>query len=277
MRPLLILLGLVCLPVVAAEEKRLVDVEYAKAGDVSLRLDAVVPEGDGPFPIAILIHGGGWGSGDKAQDFGALEGPLAKSGIAWFSINYRLAPEHRWPACIEDVQAAICWVKAHAAEYRCDPKRVALVGYSAGGQLAALAAIRAEGEARVQAVVGLAPAVELVEDTKRRGPVVGPAMRNLLDLPEAMDEAALKKIATISPAEEVRAGLPPFLLVQGTADKSVRHLDTLAFAERLKKVEVACEVFEMKDAQHRIADWGKFSPEYGEKVAEWLKGVWGKQ
>lgn len=259
-----------CAALANADAKRVADIEYANVAGVSLRLDASVPDGEGPFPIAILIHGGGWGSGDKAQDFGALQGPLNEAGFASFSINYRLAPQHRWPACFEDVQAAIRWVRQHAAEYKGDPKRIALVGYSAGGQLAMLAASRADEATKVQAVVGLAPAVELVSDTKRRGGV-SIAMRNLLDLPEVFDEAAMAKIASISPAEEVKPGMPAVLLVQGTADQSVRHVEALAFAERLKKSEVPCELLEMKDAPHRIADWGKFAPDYPQKVVTWLK------
>jgi acetyl esterase/lipase len=248
------------------------DIEYSKASGDSLHLDASIPEGTGPFPVALLIHGGGWGSGDKAADFGALSKPLNDAGIAWFSINYRLAPRHPWPACLEDVQSAIRWVKTNAASYNVDPRRIALLGYSAGGQLAALAAIRADEPSRVQAVVGLAPAVELVADVKRRGEV-GIAMQNLLGLPAKLDDAALAKITTLSPAEEIKQGLPPFFIVQGTADKSVRHKETLAFAKRLKQAEVPCTILEMKDAPHRIAEWPKFAPDYADKTAAWLKAI----
>ena len=267
---LCLLLAWVALPVAAEEAKGSPDIEYGNAGGESLRLDASVPPGDGPFPIAILIHGGGWGSGDKRQDFDALAKPLTDAGFTWFSINYRLAPQHRWPACFDDVQTAIRWVKTHAAQYKGDPRRIALIGYSAGGQLATLAALRADGSTQVQAVVGLAPAADLVADSKRRGEV-SLALRNLLGLSETLDDHALAKIAAISPAEEIKPGLPPFLLVQGTADQSVRHADTLAFSEKLRQAKVPCEFFEMKDAPHRIAEWGKFAPEYPEKVAAWLK------
>jgi acetyl esterase/lipase len=256
----------------SAEPKSFPDIEYSKAGGESLRLDASIPEGKGPFPIAILIHGGGWGGGDKAADFGALSKPLTDAGIAWFSINYRLAPPHPWPACFEDIQSAIRWIRTNAANYNVDPKRIALVGYSAGGQLAALAAIRTDEVTRVQAVVGFAPAVELVADMKRRGEV-GVAMQNLLGLPNKLDDAALAKIATLSPAEEIKPGLPPFFIVQGTADKSVRHEETLAFAQRLKQAEVPCTILEMKDAPHRITEWPKFAPDYAEKTAAWLKAT----
>ncbi|MEK7949830.1 alpha/beta hydrolase [Luteolibacter soli] len=246
------------------------DIEYSQAGGESLCLDASIPEGSGPFPAAILIHGGGWGSGDKAADFVPLSKSLTKEGIAWFSINYRLAPKHPWPACFDDVQTAIRWVRTNATAYNVDPKRIALIGYSAGGQLATLAAIRADESTRVQAVVGFAPAVELVADMQRRGEV-GVAMRNLLGLSDKLDDAALAKIASISPAEEIKPGLPPFFIVEGTADQSVRHVETLAFIQRLKQAQGSCALLEMKDAPHRIAEWPKFSPDYAEKTAAWLK------
>ena len=258
--------------VLAAESgaKESADIEYGVAAGESLRLDASVPAGKGPFPMVILIHGGGWGGGDKRQDFKALEKPLTEAGFAWFSINYRLAPKHPWPACFEDVQAAIRWVRDHAAEYQGDPKRIALIGYSAGGQLATLAAVRADDSTRVQAIVGLAPAADLVADSKRRGQV-SLSLQNLLDLPEKLDENALAKIAEISPAEEIKPGLPPFLLVQGTADQSVRHEETAALAEKLKQANVPCELITLKGSPHRIADWTKVAPDYPEKIVVWLK------
>src|SRR6266540_2743575 len=81
------------------------DLEYSRAGGESLRLDACVPNGKGPFPAVILVHGGGWTSGDKSTGVDPLFGPLSKSGIGWFSINYRLPPKHRYPASVEDVRS----------------------------------------------------------------------------------------------------------------------------------------------------------------------------
>src|SRR5438045_1220523 len=109
------------------------DIEFAKAGNVSLTLDAFVPEGAGPFPTCILVHGGGFTKGDKTSFIKPLFEPLSKAGFAWFTINYRLAPAHRWPACLDDVETAIRWVRAHAREYKVDTSRIALIGESAGG------------------------------------------------------------------------------------------------------------------------------------------------
>ncbi len=70
------------------------DVEYGKVEGVSLKLDASIPDGPGPFPTAILVHGGGWEAGDKQTYITYIFEPLSEAGFAWFSIDYRLAPEH---------------------------------------------------------------------------------------------------------------------------------------------------------------------------------------
>ena len=93
------------------------DIEYGRVGDYRLLLDTCAPGGDGPFPVVIIVHGGGWSGGDKERDITPLMQPFTSAGFTWFSINYRLAPKNRWPACFEDVQTAIRWVKANAAHY----------------------------------------------------------------------------------------------------------------------------------------------------------------
>jgi acetyl esterase/lipase len=145
----------------AAEVHR--DVEYSQAEGTSLRLDASIPEGSGPFPVAIIVHGGGWVRGDRKIDVAPLFKPLSDAGIAWFSISYRLVtdPLH-FGVAVNDVEDAIRFVKAHAAEYRIDPDRLALIGESAGGQLAGMAALnRAPGTA-VKAVVAIYAPTDLV-------------------------------------------------------------------------------------------------------------------
>jgi len=118
------------------------NIEYGKAGNQALLLDANVPDGTGPFPVVIAVHGGGWSRGDKTGngDFVPALKALTVNQFTWFSIDYRLAPTNHWPDCFDDVQTAIRWAKAHAAEYKGDPNRIALLGYSAGGHLVCLAA-----------------------------------------------------------------------------------------------------------------------------------------
>src|SRR5258708_6196600 len=83
------------------------DIEFANAGEVNLTLDACVPDGAGPFRTCIMVHGGGFTKGDRTSFIKPLFEPLGKAGFAWFTINYRLAPTHRWPACLDDVETAI--------------------------------------------------------------------------------------------------------------------------------------------------------------------------
>src|ERR1700677_1521342 len=77
------------------------DIEYGTAAGKSLNLDAYVPPGAGPFPVAIIVHGGGWSGGDKGRDITVLFGPLSDAKFVWFSINYRLSPKYQWPACYD--------------------------------------------------------------------------------------------------------------------------------------------------------------------------------
>lgn len=245
------------------------DIEYGKAGDESLLLDAFVPEGDGPFPVALIVHGGGWSGGDKAQDVAPITEPLTNAKFTWFSINYRLAPKSRWPACFEDVQTGIRWVKAHAAEFKGDPNRIALIGYSAGGQLATLAAVRADADTRVQAVIGFAAPTDLPADTERRGGL-SPSLQALLDRPQQVDAEAQKVLEELSPINHIKPGLPPFLLIHGTADKSVPYQQSVNFQKRLREAGVACELITVEGAPHRITEWEKFDGSFKEKMSAWL-------
>lgn len=87
------------------------DMEFANVNGVALTLDAFVPEGTGPFPTCILVHGGAFTKGDKQSYIKPLFQPLSTAGFTWFPIDYRLAPQHRWPACADDVAAAVRWVR----------------------------------------------------------------------------------------------------------------------------------------------------------------------
>jgi len=246
------------------------DIEYGRAGGVRLLLDASAPDGAGPHPVAVIVHGGGWGSGDKRQDTAPVTGPLTRANFAWFSINYRLAPEHRWPACFEDVQTAIRWVKAHAADYRGDPGRIALLGYSAGGQLACLAAVRAGEDTRVQAVVGLAPPTDLLADTQRRGGL-SRALQDLLGRPQRVDAEARAILRDLSPMAHVGPGLPPFLLIHGTEDQSVPYSQSVTFRRRLEEVGVRCDLVTVAGAPHAIREWGESDASYQDQMIAWLR------
>src|SRR4051812_15684142 len=127
-------------------------VEYGKPGGHPLLLDLHVPDGPGPFPAAILVHGGGFDGGTRATNMAPTFQPLAEAGFAWFSIDYRMAPEFRFAQAREDVDAAIAWVKANAHSYKVDPTRIVLAGESAGGFLVNYAATHETPQTKVAAV-----------------------------------------------------------------------------------------------------------------------------
>jgi acetyl esterase/lipase len=253
----------------ALAEDRL-DIEYGEAGNASLRLDVHVPDGPGPFPVVLVVHGGGWSSGDKGQGIPTIAESLTKADFTWFSIDYRLAPTNRWPACFQDVQTAIRWVKAHAAEYKGDPRRLALVGYSAGGQLTCLAAVLAKEDTKVQAVVGFAPPTDMVGDTERRGGL-SPSLQALFGH-ATVDEQTRPLLKEMSAINFVKPGLPPFLLIHGDADKSVPHEQSICFQAKLKENGVSCDLITIAGAPHRITDWDKIDASYRERMVTWLTG-----
>lgn len=123
----------ICAAMVLHGDGLLSDIEYANVGGVSLKLEAWLPEGEGPFPAVILVHDGGWRSGDKQFNFKQIFEPLGKAGFAWFSVSYRLAPTYRYPVAIDDLVLAIKYVEAHTKQYRNDGKRIAISGEVAGG------------------------------------------------------------------------------------------------------------------------------------------------
>jgi prolyl oligopeptidase len=244
------------------------DIEYENIAGESIKLDAAVPEGDGPFPIAILVHGGGWSSGDKQREFPVMFQALSAAKFTWFSIDYRLGPTHKWPACYEDMKAAIRWVKAHAAHYKGDPKRIALIGYSAGGELTTLAATQVGDDLQVAAVVGFSPPTDMVADTARRNGL-STSLKSLFGI-TTVDDHATALLHEMSPIDFVHPGLPPFLFIQGDADKSVMYPQTQAFAAKLKSVGVSEEFITVPGGPHDILQWEALLPDYREQVVDWL-------
>ena len=245
------------------------NIEYGEAAGEKLLLDAHVPAGDGKFPIVIIVHGGGWMTGDREKDIVPVFAPVA-ANFTWFTISYRLAPTNRWPACIDDVETAIRWVKKHASEYKGDPDRIALLGYSAGGHLVTFAGTQTNEDIRVQAIAALAPPTDLVADNERRGGLT-PSMKALFGFDTTnIDDEVRTVLKENSPLTCAQPGLPPFLILQGSADKTVPAGQSLAFQEKLKAAGVTCDLIMIPGGQHRIADWVKFDPEWQGKLITWL-------
>jgi acetyl esterase/lipase len=114
------------------------------AGEIPVRI--YTPEGMGPFPVVVFFHGGGFVIGDLDTHDVPCRYLCARSGCLVVSVDYRLAPEHPFPAAVEDCVAATRWVAAHAGEIGGDAGRIAVAGDSAGGDLAAVTALRLRDE-----------------------------------------------------------------------------------------------------------------------------------
>ena len=273
MRFHLSLLSLLSLGVALTAQAELkTDIEFAKAGEVSLTLDAFTPEGDGPFPTAILVHGGGFTKGDKTSFIKPLFEPLSKAGFTWFTINYRLAPQHQWPACIEDVESAIRWVRAHAKEYKVDPNRIALIGESAGGHLVSMAGVRAKGDTALAAVVPFYAPHDLAMQAEKRK-TVGEGLAGLFGISQELTEANLKVLRDASPSNLLHAGMPPYLQIHGNNDDKVPYEQSPKFEAKMKALGNSCETITIPGGGHGMGGWAKLpnAPDYAQEMITWLR------
>ncbi|MFL6415375.1 MAG: alpha/beta fold hydrolase [Bryobacteraceae bacterium] len=250
--------------------ERLKAVEYARVAGAPLYFDASIPEGAGPFPAAIIVHGGAWVRGDRLTEVQPLFAPLSKARIAWFSIDYRLSSDWtQFGAAIEDVENAVRFVKSRAAEYRIDPSRIALLGESAGGQLAAMAALNASPETRVSAVVALYTPTDLLDLAKNSTLVPRELRDSFRGTP--FELLMMARLRQLSPLYNVKPTAPPFLLIHGTSDRLVPYGQSQAMCNRMNAAGASCELYPVQGAGHGIRWWSDSTAAYKEKITGWLK------
>ena len=255
------LLALISVPaILAAIEVN--DVEFARPGGSSLTLDLKTPDGNGPFAAAVIVHGGGFSRGNKRTYVTPLFDLLSNAGVAWFTINYRMAPNYQLPAAVEDVENAVQWVKVHAAKYRVDPKRLALIGESAGGFLVAYAGATFKGDARVAAVVDFYGPNDLVLQTEKRrsepadpAKPAGPGLLEFMGFKSWQDAGLVEKLRASSPTTLVSKNMPPFLFIHGNADEQVPYEQSPKMCEAMRKAGVTCEVITVEGGRHGMLSW----------------------
>jgi acetyl esterase/lipase len=234
--------------------KRIDDVVYA----ATLLADLYLPAAETLAPVIVWLHGGGWRFGDRrlAPD---LTRYFTSSGFAMVSIDYRLSGEAVFPAPVEDVKTAVRWVRANAARYGFDPRRIGLWGSSAGGHLAMLAALSeatafepadklyAEHSSEVQAVVnGYGPVDFLRLDAHRAllGPPVNGAVCGDPLTADAADsfesrlmgapvQTCLERVRGANPITYVRRSAPPALILHGAEDRAVPHQQSTLLYEAM--------------------------------------------
>lgn len=210
-----------------------------------LMADVYLPEGAGPFPAVLLVHGGGWSTADRRKSMQGYAQRLAERGYVAVSAAYRVLPEFGYPAPLDDLQQALRALRQHAAAYRVDPRRIGVLGYSAGGHLAALLGVRpVSNETRVQAVVaGGAPTdLRLFPDE--------PPVRDFLGGSLAQRPGLY---AEASPISHVQAGLPPVFLFHGEDDQLVPPAQSQAYCRALLNQGVPCELRLLPGRDHYTA------------------------
>ncbi|HMC77345.1 MAG TPA: alpha/beta hydrolase [Vicinamibacterales bacterium] len=203
------------------------DIVYAQYGPRQLKLDVYRPPEfyqAGAAPGIVAVRGGAWREGDK-EFFGYIAGQLAMEGFVTASVEYRTSDEATFPAAVQDVKAAVRWMRTHAAEYGVDPNAIGAIGGSAGAHLVAMlatttaAALEGEGgnpaaSSAVQAVVAMGGAYDL----ESRGNVGPEFISAVTDFVGAPLEAHAEAVAAASPIRHVSRRSAPLLLLHSPTD-----------------------------------------------------------
>jgi alpha-L-fucosidase 2 len=257
------------------------DVEYARPMGKPVLLDLHVPDGPGPFPAAILVHGGGFDEGSKSTNVRPLFDVLANAGFAWFSIDYRLAPAAHHKQANEDVVSAIQWVKAHAKQYHLDASKIALIGESAGGFLVNYIGTHETPASKVAAVVDFYGPVDYGRMALERRD--HPERFNMKSISrhaangggihffevDELNEAGLAKLHAMAPLFAVHLGMPPFLAIHGTKDDQVPFDQSELLCSAMAKVNAKCDLITIQDGGHGMSGWK--APEMQHWKAEMVK------
>jgi alpha-L-fucosidase 2 len=251
------------------------DIQYSRPDGKPLFLDASVPDGKGPFPTAILVHGGYFVRGDKTSKIDPLENLLSSAGFAWFSLDYRLAPEFPYPAAVEDVEAGVRWLRLHAEQFNVDVNRIVLIGDGAGGYMVAKAGAD-EGKALgIAAVVDFYGPNDLTVIPKHWStPPEGiPQFFGVHDY----SAKSLQILQDASPVSHVTKDMPPFLFIHGTDDQTVPFECSSNMCEAMKKAGARCAVVKVTGADHGMNIWeGKTQWESWKPVMiDWLNTTLG--
>jgi len=255
-------------PAVPQEIIEIKNIEYKNVNGKSLQIDMYKPRKlSEKVPLLVFIHGGGWKGGDRA-DYKVYLLPFAKKGYVTATVSYRFVNDSPYPACVEDIKDAVKWFFRNGDKYGYDPDRIALIGGSAGGHLALLAAygwenplekidtahIPVESKHRIKAVVDFYGPVDLTTKYARNHPIVTSFLEKTYDKsPEVFLEA--------SPIHYLDTNDPPTLIFQGTSDDLVRVSQSDNLKKQLDSLGVPSVYYRLPlwphtmDAVQRVNDY----------------------
>ncbi len=224
-------------------------IQFAAPNGIPLSMDIYRPANTGKNPTLVVLYGGSWQNGNPSnnQEFSHY---MAAQGYTVFAIAYRHAPRDRFPAQLDDVRSALSFIKEHSAEYDADPERIALLGRSAGGHLAMLAAYQPDA-LPIRAVVNYYGPFNL---TKGYREPPNPDPLNVRAVLEAFlggtPDQLPQQYAKASPISYVTRPLPPTLLVHGSRDHIVEVRFARNMHKRLRDANSTSVLLEIPRAEH---------------------------
>jgi len=233
------------------------DIVYAKVAGEELKLDMYRPAAasSSPLPCIVVIHGGAWISGKRSDMAPMCEG-LARGGFVAATVSYRLAPKHKWPAMLDDVQTSVRFLRANAAKYGIDPKRIGAAGASAGGHLALFLGVRDTRDTNPSEYPKFSSRVSVVFD------IFGPTdlTQGFPDAIEPLYPLVLGKKRSEA-AAELRDASPIFFLSEKSAPVFILHgeTDTIvpisqsrALEAKLKELKVPVQAAYIPNMGHEV-------------------------
>lgn len=236
------------------------DIAYTVDAGQPQRLDVCLPPDDvtaatGRYPAIVEVHGGGWTHGDKADPgYRGICQWLASAGYVTFDLDYRLAPRYPFPAGLDDVQAAVRWVRqpAQVARFDLDPDRIGAFGGSAGGNLVSLLGTAGSGGwttgSRVAAVVEMSGPVDLTgPDTTRA------FLPDQLEYLHCTRERECPQASRASPIDQVDPTDPPFFITHSTDESEIPISQSTAFVAKLREAGVDTTFVAVRGHAHSIA------------------------
>ena len=237
------------------------DVAYVTDGHERQKLDLYVPDTGENLPLLIWVHGGAWRGGDKTH-YNPKE--YLKAGYAGASINYRLSQHAVFPAQIEDVKAAVRWLRANADIYRLDPNRFAAWGSSAGGHLVAMLGTTGdvaefevgknlEVSSRIQAVVNYFGPTDFLQMDAHSLP--DGLVHDAPDSPESQlvggpIQEHKDRVARANPITYVSKDDPPILIIHGDQDKLVPYHQSILLHDALEEAGVPVTLYRVEGGGH---------------------------
>ena len=248
------------------------DIVYARRGELSLALDLYSPgPRDQAAPLVVLVHGGGWRSGDRSE-MAPLAARLAARGYAAATVSYRLSGQARYPAAIDDVKEALRWLHAHPDVHGADVDRMVIAGGSAGGQIAALVGMTSQGA--VQAVINIDGLSDFTSEEARRhedDPSKNPSAAGAWFGGRYAEQPALWQQA--SPINHVSRASPPVLFIVSSVPRF--SVGREAMTAKLHEHGVVAEMVALPGTPHSFWLFDPWLAPTVDAMTEFMERVFG--